>query len=86
MQGFELLYSESENPVTTLNITKSPPGPGDFGKYFNFERKISETELNELQMDSIPGFRLQWNYNQEVMPDSQNIDYRYTYAPIELRR
>ena len=50
LQGYDLLYSRTETPVKTLHMVVSPPGPS---KVYEFERKISVDEINELQIDLV---------------------------------
>ena len=34
-----------------------------------FERKIFSDVLQEMEMNLMPGFKLQWNYSVELQPD-----------------
>ena len=36
---------------------------------FMHERSISEDEINSITPDMMPGFRLTWSYNEELVPD-----------------
>ena len=67
MEGFDKFWSDNEIPVTTLHRNITPSGANLF---YIFERKISEDELNDIHMDSMPGFRITWHYNKLVQPPS----------------
>ena len=64
IQG-DVFMSDLENRVTTLNRKVSPPGTW----WYQLQRKISEDESNELHMDLMPGFKITWNYDQELVPE-----------------
>ena len=64
----DTFFSDNEQPaVITLNRTKSPPGSN---KIYALRREISEEAVKDLQIDLMPGFRLTWHYNEELVPDS----------------
>ena len=62
---FDKFWSDNESHVLSLNRTITPPG---LHKGYALTRRMSEDDISELQMDLMPGFRLTWNYNQELKP------------------
>ena len=63
---FDTFFSSSEDSVTTLLKELSPPKSGHS---YLLSRKISPEEINELQENLMPGFRLKWYYNEVLYPD-----------------
>ena len=60
-QELDALWSDNEPAsVTILNRTESSPGKY---QYYVLQRKISEDIISDLQMETMPGFRLKWQYN-----------------------
>ena len=41
-------------------------------------REVSADEINNMDLDMMPGFRFTWHYNKHVEPE--NIYSRYTYG------
>ena len=58
VQEFDDFYSSIGS---TISKEFSPPGSL---KWYALTRKISFGDLNQIQMDSMPGFRLIWYYNK----------------------
>ena len=59
VQEFDDFWSVGS--TSTISKEFSPPGSW---KWYTLERKISVGDLNQIQMDSMPGFRLIWYYNK----------------------
>ena len=42
-----------------------------------YERKISKSELIDMKMDQIPGFRIKWYFSEDLVPLSPTKIYPY---------
>ena len=62
MKG-DILYSDNEFPLITQNRTVFPPG---HTKSYALVREISEYDLNQIEMNLMPGFRVEWHYNKDL--------------------
>ena len=78
LSGFDIFYGKGAQPVTELSQTISPPG---YVQGFIFKRKISEEELNEFQIDAMPGFSIDWSYNMNL-----EADYEPSFLSSEFER
>ena len=43
--------------------------PGEARKYFTFERKVTEDDVNKMNLTLMPGFLLRWHYSEDVEPE-----------------
>ena len=77
LHQFDSFSSSFAQPETELSRVVSPP---DSPKYYALKRKISEDEINELQMDLMPGFRLEWHYNKELQHVFNPSDIKYYFT------
>ena len=74
MQEFEKFYGD--NYISTESREFSPPGSW---KTYVLTRKISVGDLNQIQMDSMPGFRLIWYYNKVIDKTYTSSDIRKNF-------
>ena len=75
LNQFESFSSSFARPETKLSRAVSPP---DSSKYYALTRKISEDEIDELEMDLMPGFRMEWYYNRKL--DSPYTSSKYFFT------
>ena len=83
LRGFDALYYDKRYSVSTIsrNITITPAVGSTV---YALQRKISEDEMEDVKMDLMPGFRLKWNYSEEVKLDRGDITI--TYSTVYFRR
>ena len=65
LHGYDVIFSTYDRSGVTLNQTITSPGPGTF---YALKRKIPEESLQDLRLDLMPGFRMQWNFNEAQDP------------------
>ena len=63
---FDCFYCYIEPELTHWN--KSITGPFDGQYYIEYDRKLTEEQLQNLKMEQMPGFKISWNYDLEVDP------------------
>ena len=64
--GSDTFWDEYATEIKNNTRDITPPGEK---VYFVFERKIFSDVLQEMEMNLMPGFKLQWNYSVELQPD-----------------
>ena len=71
--GSNYFEMSSEN---NFNMTISPvyvDGEDDY-KSFLLERTVSDTEIEDLEQQRMPGFKVDWSYSQEYVPDTDHAE------------
>ena len=86
LKGFDkfYVYSSIDKVLrkTSLDFMPNPYhldlAPNETGEYFLFiyERKMSQTDLNNVNMEQMPGFRVRWYFSEELAqspPAAENV-------------
>ena len=68
LKGFDSLFTRNDKLTTSI----SPPNSNHWVIY---QRKISKDGINDINMELMPGFRLEWYYNEELVPDQTNTEF-----------
>ena len=80
LPGSDVFYGQGGMPVTSsVNQTITPPGTGT---WFALKRDIVDEDMNDVQMELMPGFRLEWYYNEYLYSDIGSSSLYYLYLRL----
>ena len=69
-------YFELPQVTTTLYRNFTPPGVLRDVKIF---RKVSSADVETMELDKMPGFRISWWYTNSAGVEVKNLPYYYPY-------
>ena len=86
LKGYDKFIISSGGLSENLDSVPSPYiitiNPADvFDKYiFMYERTISQSELIDISMSHMPGFRIRWYFSEDLVPLHQFIPNNYIFS------
>ena len=72
LEGFEKFHGLLENPNTITTYSKIYADLSD-GLSFTSYRDISFSDLSDLDLPFMPGFKIKWYYNEDLVPDYNDV-------------
>ena len=85
MHEFDRIF-DGEKYSSDGNITIKEYSPPESKQYVSIERRISGDHLNELELITMPGVRIKWYYNEELVPASYTKYNEETNSYSEFKR
>ena len=59
-------WTDIDADLTHWSKNISPPA---YSYVISLDRRVSADDINNMNLDMMPGFRLTWNYNKHVEPE-----------------
>ena len=90
LKGYDKFIISSGGLSENLDSVPSPYiktiNPADvFDKYiFMYERTISQSELIDISMSHMPGFRIRWYFSEDLVPLHRFIPNNYIFSRFVL--
>ena len=72
--------SANLDSVASPYIITINPADVNYKYTFLYERTISQSELSDISMDQMPGFKIKWYFSEDLVPLHQFIPNNYIFS------
>ena len=73
LEGFEKFHGLLENPNTITTYSKNYTDLSNGFVTFTSYREISNSDLSDLDIPFMPGFKIKWYYSEDLAPNYNDV-------------
>lgn len=86
-EGYDRFYENfnKNNHIDEESFFKNFTPPGEARKYFTVDRKVTEKDVNRMNLTLMPGFIMKWHYFEDVQPENLFSSSGYTKTQMFRR-